>query len=218
VKTGQSLALYPSTALPVHLRGCKENGATRQRSLLQHPSTAVELSKLDVAMKVVDSWAHVERPRVSCLQLRAAPGRTVSEEALKRRAGRTGADSAVRVAENLTHSAGLAFPVILVVLDNTQRVDPDILDAEPACYSDCVPERAREALNCDTRHKLFDVVLGSAEFFIVLERAPTVAESYISRGFDPGGTHETDRLTNFYEARRHRPGVPFVVATTRTMG
>jgi len=32
-------------------------------------------------------------------------------------------------------------PVVFVGLDNTQGVDPDILDAEPACYSDCVLER-----------------------------------------------------------------------------
>lgn len=168
-------------------------------------------------MKVVNSRAHVERPSALCLQLHAAAGCTVSEEAIKRRASRTGADSAVRVAENSLHSARLAFPVILVVLDNTQRVDPDILDAEPASYSDCVPKHTREILDSDTRLKLFDIVLGSAEFFIVLEWPPTVAESYIARGFDRGGIHETDKLTNFYEARRHRQDILFV-ATTSIMG
>jgi len=97
-----------------------------------------------------------------------------------------------RVAVDVAHCAGFATPVIGVILDDAQGIDPEVAEAEPAGEVDGVSEGGREADPGDV-----GPVLGQgrdrcpAGHLVV---APAVAEADIVASYRATGFNEPDIL------------------------
>ena len=119
--------------LPVRLGTGKMKSTTREGSLLQDPAPAVQIAGFDVFSKVVDGFANVERnstpeaPHQNSLSFRSGLDEAIIGSGSARRS-----ENAVRRAEDQFHTLRLKTPVLLAVLDDAKRVNPEEAVTEAA--------------------------------------------------------------------------------------
>jgi hypothetical protein len=84
-----------------------------------------------------------------------------------------------RVLVNTGHSRSLIVPVLAVILDNAERIDPHVLHAQPTADFNGVLKSSREiAQSYAVLAMLCDIVFDGP--YYVLARTPTVRQSIIT--------------------------------------
>lgn len=133
------------------------NHPPREHPFLQHPAATVQRSELDVLVEVVNRWAHVNSPGCLGGQWYTLPVVAGTKKAIRRRFSGAGTDCAVCVAENLLHFCCFLLPVVRIILDDTQRVDPDKVYAKALGDENGIPECSGELFDVNRLLKAFDV-------------------------------------------------------------
>jgi hypothetical protein len=89
----------------------------------------------------------------------------------------------LRIFVNARHSHRLGFPVIIVILNDAQGIDPYVLDAKNFDQFEGFPEGDREAVPNQPTRMVFQILLRRAERLAVL---PAVAQSSVRADFSLG--------------------------------
>ncbi len=120
--------------------------------------------------------AHAHREVVDLTKGDVGVARGVVEAVAGAAAGR-GGDGEVAVLVDVGHFCGLGEPVVGVVLDDAEGVDPDVVHAECPGEGDGVLEGLGDLLPWDVLKVRFEILLQGAQRLAV---APAVAETGIS--------------------------------------
>lgn len=136
---------------------------------MQDPASLVELALVDIAVKVIDGLTHAVNLVFAgslhhdTLSLRPRP-----EEPVAGSLGTTGGDSTVRRAEDALHEFGLGLPVVFVILDDAEGINPEEMQTKAAGDVNGIPESLWKERDIDGLGELLDVRFVRAELGVLL--------------------------------------------------
>jgi len=148
--SGQGFTSYTSSTFPIGLVGSEVNGPSGEGSLLKNPTAAVDFASVDIATEVIDGSTNVVRQTA----LDVVHGDSLSlrprfQKSIICAGGARCGNDAIGRAENFLHALRLVTPIVFVVLDDAERVNPEILMAETARDLDCIPKGPRKGVDRD---------------------------------------------------------------------